>query len=242
MSCNIIRDLLTGYISGSCSEDSRVLVEEHTEACGDCRSRLAELQSRMTAELHKSDAVHTNVLKSMKMRVARKNILVAAAASIAAIALAITGFLFVFRNDKPMAYEEGMIRAEKSTAETNIVIDSTTETATVLDIVSRKNYYGSYATSRVINANGVDTEVTYLYLSETLFTKWLSKTDEVRFLRLVGISENMSFGTEAVSYPSLPMELYYLPQRLNEVNLLTNDDDFYALRKDGVLLWSGVLE
>ena len=240
--CNIVRDLFTGYISGSASEDSRALVEEHIRTCGVCAGRLAELQGRMTAELQKSDAVHTSVLKNMKKRVARKNILIAAAASIAAIALAITGFWFVFNNDKPIPYEEGMVRAEISTAESNIVIDGATGPTTVLDIVSLKKYYCNYATSRVLNVNGVDSEVVYFYLSETLFTKWFSKSDQERVLRLVGVNENMSFGTETVNHPSLPMEVYYLPRVLSEADLLAKDDGFYALRKNGVLLWSGSLK
>ncbi|MDE7478842.1 MAG: zf-HC2 domain-containing protein [Lachnospiraceae bacterium] len=44
INCNIIRDLLPSYVDGICSEDSRLLIEEHVTDCEQCRTRLEMLK------------------------------------------------------------------------------------------------------------------------------------------------------------------------------------------------------
>lgn len=44
LSCNVAQDLLPLYCDGICSEESRVLVEEHTRQCQRCQKMLADLQ------------------------------------------------------------------------------------------------------------------------------------------------------------------------------------------------------
>ena len=58
---------------------------------------------------------------------------------------------------------------------------------------------------------------------------------------LAGLGEDLSFDLRNFSYPSLPVEVYYLIMPLNEFAAM-NDEDFYAQRINGVLLWSGTLE
>ena len=240
--CGIIRDLFTAYVSGVGSEDTRALVEEHIETCDDCKSKLAEVQNRVAAQLRENDATNINVFKTMKKRIFQRNVLVAAIASVLVFAVAVGGFWFVFHNDKPIEYANSNIRTERNTAEMYIDVDGTTTTATVLDIVSSKDYYASYATSRVINVDGTETEIVYFYLSETLSTKWWPKNSGEHILRLVATGKYMSGGMDIINYPSLPIEIYYFVMPpLDKVGFM-NDDDFYAQRTNGVLLWSGTLE
>ena len=140
-----------------------------------------------------------------------------------------------------MEYANTNIRAEKNTAEMYLEIDGTTAPVTVLDVVSEKDYYCSYAISRVVNVNGTETEIVYFYLGETLSTKWWPKNDSEHILRLVAIGEYMSGGMDIINHPSLPMEVYYLVTPLEAVNAM-NDEDFYGQRTNGALLWSGTLE
>ena len=238
--CSIVRDLFTAYVSGAGSEDTRALVDEHIDTCEECRVKLAEVQERVAVQLRENDAANINVFKKMKKRIFQRNVLVAVIASVAAVIIAIGGFWFIYHNDKPIEYADGNIRVERNIAEMYLEIDGITTTATVLDVVSDRNYYGSYNTSRVLNVNGEDTEVVYFYFTETISTKWQKKAGVFLF-RLTGVGENMSFGTDIVNYPSLPMELYYLEKPLGKVNAM-NDEDYYAQRTDGVMLWSGIIE
>lgn len=45
INCNIIQDLLPSYMDKICSEDSRLLVEEHLDECEQCRTRLELMRS-----------------------------------------------------------------------------------------------------------------------------------------------------------------------------------------------------
>lgn len=45
INCNVIRDLLPGYVDGLASEDSRALVQEHVETCESCRAALEAMRA-----------------------------------------------------------------------------------------------------------------------------------------------------------------------------------------------------
>ena len=64
--CSIIRDLFSAYVSGSGSDDTRALVDEHIETCEDCKKKLAEVQNRVAVQLRENDAQNINVFKKMK--------------------------------------------------------------------------------------------------------------------------------------------------------------------------------
>lgn len=44
ISCDIVRDLMPGYLDDICSEDSRKLVDEHMELCPACKEFLQQVQ------------------------------------------------------------------------------------------------------------------------------------------------------------------------------------------------------
>lgn len=44
ISCDIVRDLMPGYLDGICSEDSKRLVDEHMEQCPVCKVFLQQVQ------------------------------------------------------------------------------------------------------------------------------------------------------------------------------------------------------
>ena len=241
--CSIIQDLFTAYISGTASEDTRALVEEHIEACEDCRNKLAEMQNRVAEQLRENDAANINVLKTMKKRIFRRNALVAAIASVVVLAVAFAGYWFVYHHDIPIEYEQGAIRVEKRTAEMTFEIDgiATPKTVNILDLVINRSFYSSYGTSRKIDIDGAETEVVYIYLGETFYSRWQNKYSDEQLIYLAGVGEDLSFSMNYFNYPSLPVEVYYLIMPLDKVTAMS-DDDFYAQRVNGVLLWSGTLE
>lgn len=46
LSCNLIQDLMPGYVDGLLSEDSRRAVEEHVRRCEPCREVLDAMQAK----------------------------------------------------------------------------------------------------------------------------------------------------------------------------------------------------
>ena len=54
--CNVIRDLLPLYADEVCSDESRVLVDEHLAECAECTEELArirenEIENHLAAEI-----------------------------------------------------------------------------------------------------------------------------------------------------------------------------------------------
>ena len=44
ITCNVIEDLMVQYVDGTLSEDSRLLVEEHLDSCGECRKKVQQIR------------------------------------------------------------------------------------------------------------------------------------------------------------------------------------------------------
>ena len=45
ISCNVTKDLLSGYLDETCSGESKELVEEHLSECETCRDFLEKLRA-----------------------------------------------------------------------------------------------------------------------------------------------------------------------------------------------------
>ena len=245
--CATIRDLLPLYVDDVLSKESKALISGHLATCESCRDEFAKMQSEF-AKLPPNDGAKFDALKAIKKKLFRQKVIVAAIASVLAVAVAIGGFWFIFHRDMPIEYTAGVARVQKSTAEVDFYYNAydedafRTQTRTVLDLMSSQQYYGSYAASRKISVNGVDTDVVYVYLSETLSTKWRPDLEgELPAIQLAGVGENDSFSMGNIgNSPALPMEIYYLVMPF-EKTLGMSDEEFYALRTDGVLLWRGTL-
>ena len=50
MNCEVIRDLLLLYVDDACSEETRRVIDEHTQTCPDCANMLKQLQSHEIEE------------------------------------------------------------------------------------------------------------------------------------------------------------------------------------------------
>lgn len=247
--CAIIRDLLPLYVDDVLSKESSALVTEHLATCESCKNEFINMQSEIK-KLPLDNGAKIDVLKAMKKKIFKQKVIVAMIASVVAISVAIGGFWFIFHNDKPIEYTEGIIHVEKSTTEMSFNYDVynddvVTVPTNVLNIYlsSPRKYYSSYTTSRQISVNGVETEIVYFYLSETLSAKWWSNIMGDQTIHFASISEKHSFSIGSVINDlSLPMEIYYLVMPRFDKMFPISDEDYYALRSNGVLLWSGTLE
>lgn len=50
MNCNIVKDLIPSYIDGLCSQDSKILVEEHIKTCPACKAVFDSMADGMNVE------------------------------------------------------------------------------------------------------------------------------------------------------------------------------------------------
>lgn len=58
LSCNVIRDLLPTYLDGICSEESKLLVEEHLADCEKCKAFVKEIHVQETKADSSGEQVH----------------------------------------------------------------------------------------------------------------------------------------------------------------------------------------
>lgn len=88
ISCNVINDLLPLYYDGVCTQESRVLVEEHLKECPSCRKVLKELEAEYpgaeekTGSYEKEGALIQNISHTWKQTVMKafiKGVLIAVA-------------------------------------------------------------------------------------------------------------------------------------------------------------------
>lgn len=225
--CSVIKDLFPNYVSGLASADTRAIVDEHIETCQECHNKLKGLQNKVIVTLREKDDKNINVLKTIKKRIFRKNVIVAAIASVVSIAVILAGLSFVFTYETLMPYEKEMISVKSYTD--SLIEKDRLKPTTFFDIICTKNYKNIYVSQRVFDLNEGKVGVMYFYLSETLYTRWTSRESVIPFGGLKGEMP-----------PFDRMEIYYLIRPVDEVHSLP-DKDFYDLRNDGVLLWSGTL-
>jgi hypothetical protein len=245
--CSIIQDLLTVYVSGAVSQDSRELVDEHIASCEDCRSKLKELQNRVAMQLRDNNTANINVFKIMKKKILKRNVLVGVAASIImAILVLFVGIRVI--DYKPIAYYDGLVKVEVNYADyyysdENIAIilpdhkegpKKTGKTA-VLDIVCARNCYSSNSTGRTITRNGELVRVEYICFLDNILSKNMAVRNEeqtvFRLLHVILINDN-----------PVRTEVYYFTDIEAVRNSKMSDTEFDNYRHQGNLLWSGILE
>lgn len=72
ITCDVVKDLMPSYVDGICSEDSKKLVTEHVQNCGQCQQILDMLKNTMlTAE--KTGTEQVNYMKKVKQKYSNKS-------------------------------------------------------------------------------------------------------------------------------------------------------------------------
>jgi hypothetical protein len=82
-SCETIKDLLPLYYDNVCSEESRILVEEHIKECSSCKKQLKDISTEMRKPLNKAD--EEKPIKIMKKVIKKGRVLAFIAGSIVAV-------------------------------------------------------------------------------------------------------------------------------------------------------------
>ncbi len=68
-SCNVIKDILPLYVEGLASEDTRKIVEDHIDECGDCKKELEEMKSSTIPPMD----VDTQPIERVRDKLRKKN-------------------------------------------------------------------------------------------------------------------------------------------------------------------------
>ena len=252
--CAIIRDLLPLYADDVVSRESKVLISEHLAACGACKDELAKLQGEVR-KLHANNA-KVNVLKSMKRKICRRNVLVSLCSIVAVIAIAAGVFHWILLPQTPIPYEAGLLKAQVNI--TKVAYDqdghlmvitepnstvATYEEREVIDIISFRKTANRSATFANIEENGENVRLAFVNFTESLLSKLEPGGETAYSFRIVEPQDTMTLfaenGEEIIWEVFDRVEVYYINQKISEVNA---ENDYAKLRRDGVLIWSGTLE
>ena len=217
--CATIRDLLPLYTDGVLSNESKALISGHLAKCESCKKEFINMQSEIT-EINKpnyNDEAKIDTFKSMKRKIFKQKVIAAVIACAVTFAVAFGGFYGIFHHAAPIEHYDGFVRAKSSHLD--------------LTLIFEKDFYSSNSIRRIVNVNGTETEVAFIYISETLSTKWWPNNRGDYAIR---------FGY-AEEYVPMPIEVYYLIAPFGKWFPMS-DEDYYAHRNDAVLLWSGTVE
>lgn len=75
LDCNVIKDLMPSYIDGICSENSKVLVEDHLLGCKDCK-KIVEMMKQTEIVANKTNIKEIDYMKKVKKYFINKNIII----------------------------------------------------------------------------------------------------------------------------------------------------------------------
>ncbi|MCB2300060.1 zf-HC2 domain-containing protein [Clostridium tagluense] len=165
ISCELIKDLLPLYYDDVCSNESRTTVEEHLLECDTCKKYLDSMNSDLiqTNAEKAEEQAKSNILKGIKKKLLRKNVMISAISVICAIAVLLGGFSLIFHYQIPIPYDNGLVSVKMGNTG-------------MLDVsFNGDDYYCSHQWSTTIEKDGKKQQVVYIYYTDTIWTKHFSK-------------------------------------------------------------------
>lgn len=165
ISCEIVKDLLPLYHDDVCSGESRTIVEEHLLECDTCKKYLDSMNSNFiqTNAEKAAEQAKSDILKGIKKKLLRKNVLISAISVICAIAVLLGGFSLVFHYPIPISYENGLVSVKIGN---NGMLDVS---------FNGDDYYRSYQWTTTIEKDGIKQHVVYIYYTDTIWTKYFPR-------------------------------------------------------------------
>ncbi|MCL2189420.1 MAG: zf-HC2 domain-containing protein [Defluviitaleaceae bacterium] len=234
ISCEIIKDLLPLYVDETLSPESTQLVATHLQTCQTCQREHRQMQGEISARAQETDHEKVTILKTMKTKMFRQKILISVLACSLTVAVGIGINWFAFHNARPMEFSHWTKQVQVSE---NPLTDETT-----VRLFSSRDFYGSVGMVRRVNVDGVDTEVIFIHLTETLATRMQRNPNMQRqYINLATIRQGQLLGVGENTPQPQAVEIYYLVAPFRNTVGLT-PEEFYALRTEGTFLWRGVIE
>ncbi len=137
MKCDIVRDLMPGYIDGVISEAGSSAVREHMEGCGECRRIFAEMKEEVAGQSTPKEQAALDGFKKIRSRTRYLKV-AAALGGLLLAALVIGVFLKV--------YVVGSLLEQGAVMTSSVMYDEETESLTVKGYMT----YAGYRISRVV--------------------------------------------------------------------------------------------
>ena len=254
--CAVIRDLLPLYVDDVLSRESKALVSEHLVTCESCMREFTKMQGELT-KLPSNGGAKLEVLKSMKKKLLRKNVLVSIGSIAAVIAVAACFIHWVLLPQTPIPYEDGLLQVVMNTTKVAknadghlIVYDSgsmtipftSLEERGVLEIVSPRKTANRSSTNLYLDENGERIQIVFVNFTENLLSKW-EPGGETAYSHLIVDAHNSQVLSENgvdVEWEVFDrVDVYYIDRQISEINA---QRDYDRLRSEGTLLWSGKLD
>ena len=120
--CNVVRDLLPLYCDNICSEESKLLIEEHLLSCEECTVILNKMQSKDSELISplQQDIEKTDLLKRINKRIKHRKILIAIGTIISTLAIVAGLYSAAVLIEKPIAYKEGLLEVSLTYSDSSI--------------------------------------------------------------------------------------------------------------------------
>jgi hypothetical protein len=194
MTCEIVKDLLPLYHDDVCSNESRIIIEEHLLECDICKKYLDNMKSDLfQSNTEKtSEQAKWDILKGIKKKLLKKNIMISAISVICAIAVLFGGFMLICTYQLPIYYKNGLVSVK---VDNNGRIDV---------LFNGDDYFISHKTTTEIEKDDIKQRVVYIYYTDTIWTRNFSKPQKDKEYRM---SINTNNGEEAIENISA---VYYL--------------------------------
>lgn len=229
ISCDIIKDLLPLYHDEVCSKDSKMMIEEHLKNCTNCQNYLNSISNEV---FHKSseanvEQVKVNSLRSLKKKLLKKNFIISAVSIVCVVAIFLGCYSLVFHYETPIEYNEELI-------DIKLAVDE------VIDMFFLGNdYYCSYAFTRTIQNDGIEQDLAFVYYTDTIWTKYLSKPrkpNDYQFTISKNIMIDYGKNGEPIDSAEEIVAVYYL---IGDYKTLVSmsDEEFKNVMKDAILMW-----
>jgi len=231
-SCEIVKDLLPLYHDDVCSNKSRSMVEEHLLECDACKKYLNSMNSDfIQSDIEKTtEQAKFDKLKGIKKKLFRKKIMISAISVLCTIVILFGGFSLIFHYQMPIPYEDELLSVD-------ITDDG------VIDIVfNGEDYYGSYGLTKTIEKDGIEHNVAFIYYTDSIWTKYLSKPDSNEIYQFsIGNSIMVDYGKNGEDIPiqskkDIITEVYYLIGNYRDLAQLSNEE-FAKATQDAILIW-----
>jgi hypothetical protein len=110
-----------------------------------------------------AEQAKSSVLKGIKKKLLRKNVMISIISVVCSIAIVFGGFSLIFHYQIPIPYENGLVSVKMGD---NGMIDV---------LFNGDDYYCSYTQNTTIEKDGIKQNVAYIYYTDTIWTKYLSK-------------------------------------------------------------------
>jgi len=250
---------LPNYIDGLTAAETAAEVNEHLGECGQCRAVYEKMMVQMNADVAIEEK-NIDFMRKLRAGALRKSII---AASICLVLLAGLWWL-VFRYETAVPFDSERIWVEVmpiaayfaadeygrethgSAFDSDGNYDDLIEEGWIIRnevVISTINTptYSWYLNVRDIHRDDEDLRLVFFSFTHTPFIRLLYSRPVGRVRGggwMSGFSQHELYGDTRL------YEIYYLPNLHNIWDVLHNmpDEDLDALRRDGILVWRGVVE